>query len=75
MPNRCNRKRAQWHTPLSCASRTVIHAVGPGFRTNEEDPVGRLVEVYMGVLQLFVRETRETGANELRLRLLPVSLS
>ena len=40
-----------------------------------DNAVGRLVEVYMGVLQLFVRETRETGANELRLRLLPVSLS
>jgi len=49
------------HFTIVCLTYGDPRCICPGFRTNEEDPVGRLVEAYMGVL-LFVRETRETGA-------------
>ena len=52
-------------------SQVVVHAVGPDFRENDEEPVERLAAAYAEVLRLFVQERREVGATELRL--LPIS--
>ena len=51
--------------------KVVVHAVGPDFRENDEEPVERLAAAYAEVLRLFVQERREVGATELRL--LPIS--